>query len=397
MNPVSQVAPLPFRFHALDAWRGLCACFVALFHMQAYSHIYDFTPLRRGFLFVDFFFVLSGFVITANYRARLLSGFSPWEFMWLRFGRLYPLHFAILLAFVALELAKHRLDGLLGGQLGDAFSETHSIGAIITNALLVHSLGFHNVMTWNHPSWSISTEFYAYAVFAVVLLILRSYIYIWIIFVLVFAPVFLLMLVGHIDTTYNFGMIRCILGFFIGFVCYDLYVSAQRKVKFDSFGFLLTTLVELSCVGLLILFLYLCGTGPHTLAAPWIFGITVLVFSFERGAVSKALKVKPFIFLGAISYSIYMVHILVQIGIRYALQLGERNLGLRPFSNDGRIGLDMWQGDIAYGVMLLLVVGISFLTYKLIEEPGRRHSRKMADRLFADERKLQRSRRFACV
>ena len=76
----------------------MSAALVALFHLQAYSHFYGFSLLRHSYLFVDFFFVLSGFVITANYRKKLLSGFSFWEFMFLRFGRLYPLHFALLAA-----------------------------------------------------------------------------------------------------------------------------------------------------------------------------------------------------------------------------------------------------------------------------------------------------------
>src|SRR5579872_5807008 len=115
------------RFKVLDAWRGLAASFVALFHLQAYSHLYELSFLRHSFLFVDFFFVLSGFVITANYRARLLSGFSFWHFMLLRLGRLYPLHIALLVAFVALELVRYKFAGSLGGEPGDKFSGPNSV------------------------------------------------------------------------------------------------------------------------------------------------------------------------------------------------------------------------------------------------------------------------------
>src|SRR5258708_1350832 len=164
------------RFEVLDSWRGLSATLVALFHLQSYSHFYELSLLRHSYLFVDFFFVLSGFVITANYRARLLSGFSFWHFMFLRFGRLYPLHFATLAALVVLEVVRYRFDGLFGGEPGTKFSGPHSIEAIVTNVFLVQGLGVHDMLTWNQPSWSISTEFYTYVVFAVALLIFRGWI-----------------------------------------------------------------------------------------------------------------------------------------------------------------------------------------------------------------------------
>ena len=114
------------RFEALDAWRGVCALLVAMFHLQAYSHIYDWSLVRHSFLFVDFFFVLSGFVIAGSYRAKLLGGFSIWHFMLLRFGRLYPLHLAILAIFIGIELLRFRFSGILGGESGDKFTDAHS-------------------------------------------------------------------------------------------------------------------------------------------------------------------------------------------------------------------------------------------------------------------------------
>src|SRR6266513_2571664 len=94
------------RFVVLDSWRGIAACLVALFHLDAYSHLYGVPFLRNSWLFVDFFFVLSGFVIAANYQQRLRDGFGIGRFLFLRLGRLYPLHFAMLALFVGCELLK---------------------------------------------------------------------------------------------------------------------------------------------------------------------------------------------------------------------------------------------------------------------------------------------------
>src|ERR1017187_9585721 len=209
------------RFEALDAWRGLSAALVAMFHLVAFSHIYDSPFLRHSFLFVDFFFVLSGFVITASYRTKLLAGFSFWNFMLLRWGRLYPLHIAILAAFIGIELLRYRYSGLLGGEMGDKFSGARTITAIVTNVCLIQSLGVHSMLTWNLPSWSISVEFYTYAVFAIALLFLRQLTYIFVAFVVLLAPILLLRFVGNINTDYDFGFIRCLMGFFVGVACYD--------------------------------------------------------------------------------------------------------------------------------------------------------------------------------
>jgi peptidoglycan/LPS O-acetylase OafA/YrhL len=370
------------RFEVLDAWRGLSASFVALFHLQAYSHFYELSLLRHSYLFVDFFFVLSGFVITVNYRTRLLSGFSFWHFMLLRFGRLYPLHFATLVAFIMLEVARYRFNGFVGGELENKFSGPHSIEAIITNLFLVQGLGMHDMLTWNQPSWSISAEFYTYAIFAIVLLLLRSRIYLFVAFVILAAPIALFVFVGNIDAQYDFGIVRSLLGFFVGFVCYDLHLAIMQRKNPRNHMTATIGAAEILCVGLAIFFVCFCGDGAPSLAAPGVFGLAVLTFSFEGGFVSKVLKARPFVFLGLLSYSIYMVHVLVQLGMRYALQLAEKKSGIVLF-NDGFIGAEMWQGDIAYGVSLALVVGVSYLTYNLIEKPGRRQSRKVADIIFA--------------
>lgn len=71
--------PARARFAVLDSWRGLAACMVALFHLRVPSHLDGAALVRNASLFVDFFFVLSGFVITASYAQRLAGGFGIWR------------------------------------------------------------------------------------------------------------------------------------------------------------------------------------------------------------------------------------------------------------------------------------------------------------------------------
>jgi len=123
--------------------------------------------------------------------------------MLLRLGRLYPLHIAILAAFIGIELLRYRYSGLLVGEMGDKFSGARTITAIVTNVFLVQSLGVHSMLTWNLPSWSISVEFYTYAVFAIALVLLRRRFHIFVAFVILMAPILLLIFVGKLIPTMN--------------------------------------------------------------------------------------------------------------------------------------------------------------------------------------------------
>ena len=70
--------------------------------------------IRHSYLFVDFFFVLSGFVIAHAYGDRLKSPLEVWQFIVRRFGRVWPLHIAVLAAFIAVAVFKYAPDCRIG-------------------------------------------------------------------------------------------------------------------------------------------------------------------------------------------------------------------------------------------------------------------------------------------
>ncbi|RVA95930.1 acyltransferase, partial [Mesorhizobium sp. M7A.F.Ca.CA.004.02.1.1] len=84
------------RFLVLDSWRGICALLVALFHFPTGSTISQSAFIGSSYLFVDFFFVLSGFVIASSYGDRLNQPEQVARFALVRFGRIYPLHLLML-------------------------------------------------------------------------------------------------------------------------------------------------------------------------------------------------------------------------------------------------------------------------------------------------------------
>jgi peptidoglycan/LPS O-acetylase OafA/YrhL len=101
VNALSKPAPVAHRrFEALDSLRGVCAILVVMFHMPVTSHWRSWDFIQHAYLFVDYFFVLSGFVIAHAYAARLKTAADAGRFMVRRFGRIWPMHVLMLAAYV---------------------------------------------------------------------------------------------------------------------------------------------------------------------------------------------------------------------------------------------------------------------------------------------------------
>jgi len=360
------------RFEALDGWRGICACFVVLFHFHGYGPLYTSSLIRDSYLFVDFFFVLSGFVIAYNYAARLDSRSGVRSFLILRLGRVYPLHLVMLLSFVAYEMIRLSLQQ-------PAFTEGTSPFALVTNLLLLHSMDIHDSLTWNGPSWSISTEFWTYVLFAVVCLWIgmRDWILVAVAFV---GPLLLFHLSkSGMDTTYDWGFIRCVLGFALGVACWRIHTLGPVQPRSPGTGVM--TVVELALVLAVAGFVAAAGTTPLSFLAPFVFAAAVLVFALEGGMVSRLFRTRPLRWLGIWSYSIYMTHFLVVLLLPKFIK---RVLGLdlwtaMPLANgqfEKVFGRNDIEGTLLYGLTLAATLALSALTYRWVEVPGREWSRK---------------------
>ncbi|MGZ9096680.1 MAG: acyltransferase family protein [Micavibrio sp.] len=374
------------RFVVLDSWRGICACLVALFHFVANSHIYDVAFFRGAWLFVDFFFVLSGFVIFANYEEKLKSGFGLGRFLLLRFGRLYPLHFTILMIFISVDLAQIILPSLLQYAAFRPFSAPGETPFyVLSNFMLTQALGLHDRLSFNGPSWSISTEFYTYVFFALALIVMKNKI-LWLIGILLFlCPVFLAVFSpNYMDTTFKYGFIRCLFGFSAGGFVWQIYRIYGKQVvqKFKSTQFWDT--LEIIIVILIIAFVAMAGVTAFTLAAPVIFSMAIFVFAMERGRVSQCLKIPPFFLLGTLSYSIYMNHALISGKLFFGgARFLKSEFGLIVTSmveGRERIGVSPWYGDLLSVLYIAVLIAVSYLTYRLIEKPCNSYFRKLGNK-----------------
>lgn len=365
------------RYVALDGWRGVCACLVVLFHTEAYSHLYG--AMHNFYLCVDFFFVLSGFVITASYRKKLLAGFSRRKFLALRLGRIYPLHLFMLAGFLLFY-------GLKVALMGNFADRSFSLDTFVGNLLLVQSLGLFQHLSWNGPSWSISVEFYTYVAFVLGLVLLRHHLWVLELAVVLAMPAVFLATGQKMNATYHLGFLRCVYGFSAGCLCYLVHtrISAQPLLRRPA----LLNAAEVVSIAVVVGFLYAAGPTVMSAFSPYVFGAVILVFAQEKGFVSAALSSRPSVFLGRLSYSIYMTHFLVILLVFNAAGMLSRFLGrsLRtPVLEDGRevelLGTQLWHGDLILLFVLTATILVSHFTYRFVEEPAYRWSRKLAQKL----------------
>lgn len=373
------------RFVALDAWRGISALLVALYRVEVAGFTHHLPLVGNAWLFVDFFFVLSGFVIASAYQDRLGTGTATAKFVLRRFGRVWPLHFAILTVFVALEFVKLGW-GFANGDTGSAFVGPRAPLTVLWDLFLVQSLGFTGDTWWNIPAWSISTEFWTYLVFAVlcfggrrlVLAIAPIIVVVALVVVATYSPT-------GMDTAFDFGMPRCLAGFFAGVIAFDLH---RRRILPAAFGRPVATALEILSIALVIAFVSLTGHSAWTLAAPAVFAVLVVIFARQEGGLSRLLTTAPGIFLGELSYSIYMTaffvaHVFNRLPVavpgRHDELLTQHFDALHPHLN-----IDfghVWLNDLYAAVYLVTVLVVSYATHRWIEQPARAYFNGLANRV----------------
>lgn len=357
------------RFEALDGWRGIAALAIAFYHAPVMHGLRDAAGWKNMELFVDFFFVLSGFVIMHAWGKRLDGTDAARTFVSKRFWRIWPLHFTILLAFFAVEVLKSGLGAVIALPSDEpSFAGSRSWLSLLTNITMMQSLNLHGTTTWNGPAWSISVEFWTYLVFAATMLAFRANInralmgmaLVGLVGVATLSPIWLF-------ATHDFGLLRAIYGFFLGAATYRLVQSGRLELEGG-------TGVEIAVVLALISYLTATGVNITSLLAPVIFAAVILFFSQGRGLLTRALESRPIQALGTWSYSIYLVHALLFYGLRLVLVLVEKvtklpltagGVGNERVFTFGSTAFDL----LAIVALMAVTIAISAKTYRFIEKP----------------------------
>ncbi len=296
---------------ALTGIRGLAAWFVVLYHIRvgAVSYLPEEASfvLSKGYLAVDLFFMLSGFVLWLNYSDRLRrDGLAAVpRYLARRVARIWPLHIFILASTV--------IYASLVAATGELNTSHYPWAELPLHVLLIHNWGFTNALTWNDPSWSISGEAAAYLLFPLIVLAVdwRKLSPAWAIAALLLLALILSAVMGWngafiLDRDIpRFGLLRAATGFAIGTIVCALWRRWRSRPGLA--GALAGTLVAAASL------LGFAAGAPETLVVPLFLAGLLLALALTAGRPGNPLASRPILYLGEISYSTYLVHFLLYI------------------------------------------------------------------------------------
>jgi peptidoglycan/LPS O-acetylase OafA/YrhL len=309
----------------------------------------------KGYLGVELFFVLSGFILSHVYlQSAGEKRFSYRGFLWARVARVYPLHIATLVGVGLLAAV-----ALVAGMSVD--SNVLSWVSLPANLLMVHAWGLAPVAGWNHPSWSISAEWFAYLCFP-----LFAFVF-WRarekpVAAVVGAAAFLAVLYYGFErvagfplteATIRWGALRIVPCFALGCALYLVYRKAPLKAPWTASAVSFGLMVLSAALGL--------WDGVTVLLA----GALILSLASLPNERAGWLASKPAVYLGEISYSVYMVCVPWKLlAVNLAAKLTD--------APDKQLQLFVW-----LAILALLPV-VAALSYHLVEHPARKALRGMA-------------------
>ncbi|MGB7654771.1 MAG: acyltransferase [Novosphingobium sp.] len=365
------------RFTALDSLRGIAAMGVAVHHIQATHGPASWALFVNGGQFVDFFFVLSGFVIAGVYGERLADGFSLLKYAVLRLGRVWPLHAFMVLLGLAVELLS-LVIGQHGLSASPPFEGLHDPLHFVTALLLLDGWIPDWTNYYSRASWTISVEVVLYALAALALRYHRAGLSLFAVLALLALGA---MLQGWQAPLATHAIQRGLTGFALGMACWyaHLRLCAARLP--------LPSILEGVSLGCLLVAIAYPPSYP-TLAVIVPSGVVVLVFARQQGAISRVLCASPWAWLGQVSYALYMVHAMVKGRATDMLVLLSKYSGV-PMADWSwedmvpvkRIILAPLPSTLAQLSIVALMLLAANLAHRWIEEPARQWSRRLAARL----------------
>ena len=287
---------------SLTSLRGLAAMAVVLQHFSAtaqdYCRVTIPSLVPHGYVAVDFFFVLSGFIMAytyaASFRQRGLRAYGP--FLVKRVARIVPLNVA---ALIIIALAGEASALALGRNV---FFQSTNLGYDFTaNLLMVQEIGIGTNL--NGPSWSISVEFAAYFLFPVFnAAVLGPRRLAWAGVVLATAGI---CGIGFMHPHLGVGvegppgsLVRCFTEFTLGMAAYRLFQSrwAASVLGHDA----VTAGLSVAAAAALV--------ARYDLPAVLLFPFIVVAYAVNNGLAARIMQMRLFYFLGIISFSLYLLH-----------------------------------------------------------------------------------------
>lgn len=348
---------MPQQLKQLTVLRFFAAMWVVAFHYWP-----DLGPVfpnvvSKGYLGVELFFVLSGFILSHVYlQAFGERRFSYLDFLWARLARIYPVHIVTLAGMGALI----GVAVLVGVQAGE---NTIVWASLPAQLFLTQAWGLAPQGGWNHPSWSISAEWFAYLSFpgfavAAWALRRRPRLAVAVACVLVVAMQIGFQQLAHFPltrATIAWGALRIVPCFALGCAVY-LAWSAEP---------LATPKASLRCAaGVLAAIVVAVQLGAWDWVTVCLFGALIYSLASMGSAGSKVLTAPQWVYLGEVSFAVYM------ICIPWQLVFG-RAIHRLPGVADGALPLILWL--VQYAGVIPVAMGFHHLVERPAREAMRRH------------------------
>lgn len=350
------------RISKLDGLRGLFSLMVVFHHLNLSvlpQSLYANFMIRQSRCFVDFFFVLSGFVIAANYNESLKQASDFWLYLKKRFIRLYPLLlFSTLIYFAVQILGKNFFPGYINPRSSNLELLRLTLDTLLfTNSTPV--LG--SQLGMNYPSWSISSEMISYIVFGLISIYAIGKRKDILIIGLILISVLFSIYKQQYFSTGSFGFVRGLICFNLGYLVYR--ISRKEFVLHKYAEFFIPLLLPIIFYQLNVL----QGVQRELFALfsiPVFFAVSILILLKTDGWFSSLLETRPLQFLGEISYSIYLNHpLLIQLVPVFAFKVFH-------------IKQNTYSGMMMVALIIFLLIVYSAFTHKVIELNGSRFLNK---------------------
>src|SRR5262245_8337188 len=338
----------------LTSLRGMAALLVVLFHVK--QHLQPLWPFSllyplfvNGYLAVDYFLVLSGFIISYKYHHHFQHRIRGhyYDFIAKRLARIYPLHAFVLLCYIAIPVSL-----VVTGRAVSA--QQFGIYQFVCKLFLVDLWTLDGVTwnSWNVPSWTISGEFFAYLTFPAFVYVFQAAnryfkaLLLGVAFI-VLAAAYHQMGCSTIGACNGqLGLMRCGVEFLLGM---GVFFLRKHLPGFSKGASVAVTVASLGALAVCFQ-----STVPNYFYVPILFATTLFGLLGLTGVVHHVLESKFLVYLGDISYSVYLTHeLLADILSKIFLK------------ND----------QLAGPVLILSYVGLtlgwSAITYRFIELPLR--------------------------
>jgi peptidoglycan/LPS O-acetylase OafA/YrhL len=360
---------------ALTGLRGMASALVVMYHFwpsSSNSPVWFKWTIGRGYLWVDLFFILSGYVMMLSHGKLFRGGFSRAAFAGFlvrRVARIYPLYIVLLSAQIVYTVIAYGNFHQTGAWA--AIAVDSPIRDIPVNVVLAQSVGVSPSAIGQ--AWSVSTEFAAYLCFpALVGLVMcngRG-----VVAITAVVTVALLVMVAIIDMNdgaYHSGSLdayditqltplaRCLSGFLLGMLTFRLssITVVARIAGYDG--------VALATVILVVVMLI---AGAPDLAIVALFPAVIMCLSRGLGVTTTMFGNPLMHQLGVLSYAVYLLHPLLQ-----------RPRELIAYDLTAYLP-DEWAFLLSQSIGTGVLLALAGAAYNFVELPGRRAVQAIAAR-----------------